>query len=233
MRHLIDANAQREIARAIDRAVSRVLGGRVNHGNEEAITSALGHELMSQSFESGGLRVRFNYRQLNKLTEEGEAGADGGFLVKVDTPNASVKKTALFQAKKLTGYGPVRELTMNTAESNRLIKQVKRMLNQTRESVAVFYTEDEIYVVDAESYNVVPVSSPMQPLADGNRLITIGTYLGKWLPRCTRGDKSPGLVSRVEHQGGFRKGITMDVVSTRPSIGWRSDQDEDSWRRRN
>lgn len=232
MQHLIDTDAQRHIALVIDRAVSRVLRGWVGHGNEEALTSALGQQLMSQSFEDDGLKVQFNYRQLNKQTEEGYAGADGGFLVKVETPDLSVKKTALFQAKKLSGAGPVRGLSMNTAESNRLIDQVQRMLAQSDESVAVFYTEREIYVVDAGSFNIGLVSSPIHPLSESHRLITLGTYLGKWLPRCTRGDQSTDLISRVEHQDGFREGISMDIVSTRRSIEWNSDYEEDSWRGR-
>ena len=233
MDHIIDTDAQRQIARVIDRAVSRVLGGWINHGNEEAITSALGQELMSQSFSDDGLQVQFNYRQLNKHTEEGAAGADGGFVVRVETPTATVKKAAIFQAKRLGGSGPVRRLTMNAAESNRLTGQVEKMLNQTDEAVAVFYTEREIYVVDAAPLNLGHVNSPMRPLFEGHRLVTLGTYLGKWLPRCTRGDQSADLVSRVEHQDGFREGISMDVVCTRPSIQWRSDPEEDAWRRKN
>lgn len=223
MDYLIDTEAQQQIARAIDCAVSRVLRGWVNHGHEEAITSALGQELMSQSFKSDGLQVQFNYRQLNKHTEEGAAGADGGFVVRVKTPNTKVKKAALFQAKRLVKSGPIRQLTIDKDDSERLVGQVDKMLQQTEEAVVVFYTQRGIYVVDAAPLNVGPVNAPMRPLSKGHRLVTLGTYLGKWLPRCTRGDQSADLVSRVEHQDGFREGISMDVVSTKPSIQWTPD----------
>jgi hypothetical protein len=112
--HLIDEFAQQAIAKAIDAAVKEVLSEFPNHGSEEGLTPVLGHALMRQSFDLTDLRVDFNYRQLNKRTEESFAGADGGFMVRVHTPGKLVKKAALFQAKLLKGSKPVRRLKIKS-----------------------------------------------------------------------------------------------------------------------
>ena len=231
MMHLIDDEAQKEIAKKIDEAVARVLKNSVSHGNEEALTSALGQNLAEQSFSSGDLKVNFNYRQLNKCTEEKHAGADGGFLVKVKNLNETVEKVALFQAKKLcTRKSSIRSSSMSTAESKRLAEQCKKMLQYTEDSVAMFYTEDQIYIIDAEDFDLSNVNSPTMPLSNKHRLITLGTYLGKWLPRCTRGDTNKDLFERVKHLDGFKYGLSMTVISEKPSVNWPDDDNDDSKR---
>lgn len=227
--YLIDEDAQRQIGEAIDRAVQQVLSKAVNHGSEEGITPVLGHALMQQSFRRPGLKVDFNYRQLNKITEESVVGADGVFLVRVDVPGKSIKKVALFQAKLLKGSMPIRDLSMTSTEARRLRDQCDDMLRQTGESVAIFYTDAEIYVVDAVRY-CDDVSK--KPLSDSHRLITLGTYLGKWLPRCTRGDESLPLISRAEVPGGFKSGIELKVVTDKKPISWPEDEQVARWKRR-
>jgi hypothetical protein len=183
---------------------------------------------MRQSFALADLKVDFNYRQLNKYTEENLAGADGGFLVRVQAPGRIVKKAALFQAKLLKGSEPVRRLSMSsTKDANRLSEQCHGMLVQSRESVAMFYTETEIYIVDALHYANKPSRIP---LSTAHRLVTLGTYLGKWIPRCTKGDKSDEFISRVERPGGFSKGIEMDILSMRDPVPWKADRTETRWR---
>lgn len=226
--YLIDEDAQRQIANAIDRAVAEVMSEAMNHGSEEGITPVLGHALMRQSFRQPDLRVEFNYRQLNKVNEEPFAGADGAFLVRVKIPGRSVKKAALFQAKLLKGELPVRDLSMDSREAQRLSGQCGHMLSQSSESVAIFYTSSGIYVVDAVRYSH---SSSRKPLSESHRLITLGTYLGKWLPRCTRGDESDALVARAERPGGFKKGIELNVVAEREPIPWKEDEVEARWKR--
>ena len=110
MEYLIDEATQQELAARIDDAVMEVLAEVPNHGGEEGLTPVLGHALRQQSFRSPDLTVEFNYRQLSKNTEEPNAGADGGILVRVTTPDGVVQKASLFQAKLLKGRGPVREL---------------------------------------------------------------------------------------------------------------------------
>jgi hypothetical protein len=209
--------------------VSKVLAALPNHGSEEGLTPVLGHALMQQSFTDKDLSVRFSYRQLNKSTEEPHAGADGGFLVRVQNADTTVQKAALFQAKLLRGEGNVRQLTMWSAEAQRLKDQVADMLKQTDQAVAVFYTSKQIYVVDAAGYHSRNTLAARHPLSEEHRLITLGTYLGRWIPRCTKGDERPEFNARVQHQDGFRNGITMKVVSQRPSISWFKDPIEIAW----
>jgi hypothetical protein len=221
---------QRRIAVLIDTVATQVIGQLASHGNEEGLTSALGNVLMQRSINSNGLRVDFRYRQHNKITEEPHSGADGGFLVRVKTPGASIEKVALFQAKLLGGYGDVRTLSVSKADAERLQKQVTDMLKHTGESVAVFYTWKNIYVVDASDYSAGIASR--HPLSQIHRLITLGTYLGKWLPRCTKGDLNRNIVIKVKHVDGFKHGLTLDVVSERPSVSWEEDRAEDAWRQK-
>jgi hypothetical protein len=167
--------------------------------------------------------VEFSYRQLNKITEEPHAGADGGFLVRVSNADGTTEKAALFQAKLLNEAGTVRNLHMSASEAQRLKNQAADMLAFTDEAVAIFYTRAEIYVVDAEHYQASPSSAVQHPLSQEHRLITLGTYLGRWLPRCTRGDREPDLISRVKHRNGFKQSLTMEVITSQPSIAWKDD----------
>lgn len=229
MSYLIDDQMQQIIANRIDTAVAEVLQEMPNHGSEEGLTPVLGHALRRQSVRAQGLEVRFNYRQLNKQTEEPAAGADGGFLVSVRNADTTVHKVALFQAKLLKGSSAVRQLRMRDSDVLRLRAQVSAMLQQTKESVAIFYTHKQIYVVDAADYES---SQGRIPLSQSHRLITLGTYLGRWLPRCTKGDQSPDLFTRVKHLDGFKQGLSMDVISQRPSIASSRDPEEVVWRPR-
>jgi hypothetical protein len=228
---LIDKPTQNRIADLIDDAVAQVLGELTSHGNEEGLTAALGHALMRKKIYSSDLQVNFKYRQHNKITEEKYSGADGSFLVRVVTPDGSVEKASLFQAKLLRGYGEVRALGISTNDAARLQKQSNAMLNNTRDAVAVFYTYKNIYVVDADDYSG---SNPMskKPLSQDHRLITLGTYLGRWMPRCTKGDADASLITRSRHLDGFQSGLSLDIVSQRPSVPWEEDRAEDAWRRK-
>lgn len=232
MDYRIDSQTQIQLAALIDRAVKQVINAIVAHGNEEGLTSALGGALMQQSMLSSDLRVDFNYRQHNKITEEPHSGADGGFLVRVTTSQGTIEKAALFQAKLLSGANDVRSLRMNKSDAARLKRQTTDMLRQTEEAVAIFYTSQNIYVVDAADYRDSSKSASQSPLSANHRLITLGTYLGKWIPRCTKGDVSDNLVKRVRHLDGFKQGISMDVVTKRPAVSWEPDSAEDAWRRR-
>jgi len=225
---LIDQQAQTRIARLIDRAVEQVLGEIASHGNEEGMTTALGHSLMRRKIREPDLLVDFKYRQHNKYTEERHSGADGGFLVRVVTPSGSVEKAALFQAKLIGGLGDVRTLKMSKAEALRLQGQAKDMLRHTHDAVAIFYTHKNIYVVDAKDYS--GNSTNKAPLSQEHRLITLGTYLGKWMPRCTKGDTDPDFVTQARHVDGFKHGLTLNVVSQRPSVPWEQDRAEEAWR---
>lgn len=229
MNHLIDSHAQADIATRIDAAVQEVLPELIAQGGEEGLTSALGTALKRRSFRSADLQVDFRYRQHSRITEEPHSGADGGFLVRVVTPGGLVEKTALFQAKLLPGGGDVRALAMSKKDADRLKKQSGDMLTHTTEAVALFYTWKNFYVVDAGDYASQPSSTT--PLSRKHRLITLGTYLGRWMPRCTKGDMDVDLLTRVKHLEGFKHGLTLDVISKRPAVEWEPDSQEDAWRR--
>ncbi len=227
MTFLIDQQAQTRIAGLIDRAVKQVLSEIASHGNEEGITTALGHALMRRHVQEPDLQINFKYRQHNKYTEERYSGADGSFLVRVVTPSGSVEKASLFQAKLIWGLGDVRTLKMTQAEATRLQGQSKEMLRHSDDAVAIFYTHKNIYVVDAKNYRGNATSKA--PLSQEHRLISLGTYLGKWMPRCTKGDTDPDFVMQARHVDGFKHGLSLNVVSQRPSVPWEPDRAEDAW----
>ena len=229
MTFLIDQQSQTRIATLIDRAVEQVLGELVSHGNEEGMTTALGHALTQRHINEPGLKVDFKYRQHNKCTEEKHSGADCGFFVRVKTQDLEVQKASLFQAKLLKGQIDVRRLKMSTTEANRLQDQSRKMLSFTKNAVAMFYTHKNIYVVDANDYISNEIESKT-PLSQPHRLITLGTYLGKWMPRCTKGDTDANFITRVQHQDGFKYGLSLDVISQQPSVPWEQDKAEDAWR---
>jgi len=225
---LIDKNTQTQIAERIDIAVAQVLSEIASHGNEEAMTSALGHALMQVRIDEPNLRAVFRYRQHNKYTEESHSGADGGFFVRIEMHGVTIEKASLFQAKLLRGRSDIRSLAISQADASRLQKQSKNMLNHTREAVAMFYTHKNIYVVDAGRYRDTLHSKT--PLSQEHRLITLGTYLGSWMPRCTKGDNDPSFVRRARHVDGFKYGLSLDIISQRPSVPWEHDPTEDAWR---
>lgn len=185
---------------------------------------------MLRSVSTPDLKVDFKYRQHNKITEEPDSGADGNFLVRVTTPSGSVEKASLFQAKLIRGSGEVRSLRVSSRDAGRLQKQAKDMLKLSEEAVAIFYTHKNIYVVDARDYG--EAASSNTPLSDEHRLITLATYLGKWMPRCTKGDERLDFVTKARHMEGFRHGLEMNVIAQRPAVPWESDNWEDAWRRK-
>lgn len=228
MTYLINQNVQAQIARLIDLAVEQLLGEIASHGNEEAMTSALGYALMRRRIHEQSLKVDFKYRQHNKYTEESNSGADGGFLVRIEMPSGVVEKASLFQAKLLKGTRDIRKLGMSKAEAARLQQQSQKMLEHTNDAVVIFYTYKGIYAVDAGDYSRNQASK--MPLSQEHRLVSLGTYLGKWMTRCTKGDINPDFVMRTKHMGGFKHGLSLNVVSQQPSVPWEWDSAEDAWR---
>jgi hypothetical protein len=96
--------------------------------------------------------------------------------------------------------------------------QARKMLAHTEESVVLFYTKHGIYVVDAARYAHHDLKSVRTPLMKKYRVISLGTYLGDWIPRCCKGDEDGNLISRVTHLDGFRHGLSMEMISRRQSI---------------
>lgn len=193
----------------------------------------LGSMLSETSVRMANIAVEFSYRQMDPQTEENLNGADGGFLVRVRTPEGVVEKSALFQAKIFHATGPVRDLSLTPEDAARLETQVRKMLRHTADAVVLFYTPFEMYVVNARRYLTSAGKEERRPLSSRYRLVTLSTYLGKWLPRCTKGDLAQDLRTRIEHRKGFtRHAISMDVVSKQPRIAWPespTDPDEERW----
>lgn len=229
MKYLIDQQTQDELASHINESVIRVINRIDNHGNEEGLTSVLGQQLMDHPFKTRDTEVTFFYRQLHKQIEEPPAGADGGFIVLVKTPNGIVEKASLFQAKRLDEYRAVRDLRMDKHDALRLKDQAKKMLQRTKEAVGVFYTRQDIYVVDADYYANSALAEIRNPLSRQHRLISLGTYLGRWMARCTRGDQNDSLLSRIRRLDGFRQNMTMEVLTKLRPIEWHPDRLAERW----
>lgn len=232
MHYLIDTETQSQLANHINNIVFKIIDRMDNHGNEEGITPVLGQMLMDNPFENEDTKVHFFYRQLSKNTEEDPAGADCGFIVSVQTPNETIEKSSLFQAKLLKKHRRIRELRMNKGDAQRLKTQSKNMLKKTKEAVALFYTHQDMYVVDADHYAKSDLPEIQTPLNEELRLITLGTYLGRWMARCTRGDQDKKLLTRIRHLEGFRRNMTMQVLTRRKPIPWERDEAAERWQNR-
>jgi hypothetical protein len=230
MKYLIDTAAQNDIAQHIELASKQVLNQLPNHGNEEGLTVALGKSLIEQSFTKSNLKVEFQYRQHNRITEEKNSGADGSFLIRIQTPTITVEKAALFQAKLILGLGNLRDLTLSNNDTYRLMRQTQSMLRFTSEAIALFYTHRNIYAIDAAVFSRGSLAN--RPFSTNHRFITLGTYLGKWVPRCSKGDQNTELVTRSKHMDGFKYGIDLNIVLNRPSTQWGLDKSEDAWRKK-
>src|SRR5205085_2761392 len=95
----------------------------------------------------------------------------------------------------------------------RLKSQILTMLEMTRESIMLSYTRDSVYAVDAESLKDLTTEQLRYPLATP-RLIGLGTFLGKWVARCTRGDENEVLIEQIRTPGGFLKHrLEMEIIT--------------------
>lgn len=142
----------------------------------------------------------------------------------------SLDKYCFARPDPIIRFDPIIRLS---SEANRLQKQTKDMLTHTSEAVAIVYTWKNIYVVDADDYANCASPASRSPLSQNHRLITLGTYLGKWLPRCTKGDTDEEIITRAKHLEDFKHGVELNVVADRPEIDWdNNDSAEEAWRER-
>jgi hypothetical protein len=213
---LFNAETQRRIAEHIDDATFRVIDHFDAHFNENSITAALGQELMRESVHFGNTTVIFGYRNFPEQTEEPLIGADGGLLITVTNPRERIEvvKGVLFQAKRFDQDRNPRSLSIPRPEdAGRLKRQILNMLETTKESIVLSYTRDAFYAVDAKALKDLTVEELRYPLATP-RLIGFGTYLGKWVARCTRGDNNEVLTQRIREPRGFLKEIIEMNIQT-------------------
>jgi hypothetical protein len=214
---LLDAETQRRIAEHIDDATFRVIYHFDAHHNENSITAALGQELMREQLQLGDTIVAFNYRNFPEQNEEPLVGADGGLLITVTNPaeQIEVEKGVLFQAKRFDQDRNPRKLSIpRPKDASRLKDQILAMLNITKESIILSYTRDAVYTVVAKSLRNLTVDELRYPLATA-RLIGLGTYLGKWVARCTRGDRNKALIEGIREPRGFLKHVVEMDIQTR------------------
>lgn len=244
---LLDAQTQDSIAEHIDAAAFRVIDHFDAHHNENSITAALGQELMREPIRLGNTTVTFSYRNFPEQNEEPLVGADGGILVTITNPGERIEvvKGIFFQAKRFAQDRNPRDLSIRPEDASRLKRQVLAMLEMTKESIVLSYTRDAVYAVDAKSLKDRTVDELRRPLATP-RLVHFGTFLGKWVARCTRGDNNEVLIEGIREPRGFLKNvIEMDIETRqRPLLteggipipfsdpGWRN-VPQPNWRRRN
>jgi len=210
---LLDLHTQNRIAEFINKATRRVINGLDPHNTENGLTAALGQELIRDSLyiQETDTTVIFKYRKFGEIREEPDTGADGGFLVTIQTKTKQVKKAILFQAKKLTEAKPVRSLSLSKDKVDKLKDQIETMLEITLESVVVVYTQKEIYALDALILGDVSLAKLKRPL-DATHPTKLGTYLGKWVARCARGDEDKEIIDRLNRPKGFINYlIEMDI----------------------
>jgi hypothetical protein len=216
---LIPPDVQDEIHNHLFNLIDRILGALRNHDSEDVVTGALGQTLMDHPLELGKIQVDFNYRKFPQPTEEYWTGADGALIVTISAPNGSpTSKAALFQAKLCKDDVPTQQQTLRIGDAERLKRQVDRMLKITQQSIGLFYTPENIYVVDAAALNRRTEAQLRKPLHMPSRLISLETYLGKWLPRCTRGDTRHTILELARRPGIFKHLFEMDVKSRTPLI---------------
>ncbi len=94
---LLTEQSRNTIAEQINAIAEKVVAEIPNHGHEEGVTSALGHALRQARINVEGVKVSFNYRQMNRQTEEPYAGNDGGFLVDMKGPGSTKKRLRSFK----------------------------------------------------------------------------------------------------------------------------------------
>lgn len=215
---LLNEPTQDQIADFIDSASDRVIDNFDAHGNENSLTAALGQELRGRTLSLGDTTVKFDYRNFLEQLEEPITGADGGFLVTIANGNEVVEKGVFYQAKRFPHDVPTRSLSMPRKEASRLKNQVKDMLRHTEDCIVLGQTRDNFYAVDAAPLVDETIDNLRHPFKHA-RLITLGTYLGKWVARCTKGDTRKTFVQGIRKPQGFLKYlITMNVETKQPPL---------------
>jgi hypothetical protein len=215
---LIDEPTQNVIARSIDAAADSVIAHFDRHANENSITAAFGQTLLDTYVDANGTSARFSYRNFPEQSEEKTTGADGSIVVSIRNGEEEVKKAVLFQAKRLPQHRPVKSLTLPRDEAGRLRRQLDRMVAFSDQSIVLIQTRERMYAVDAVSADELTIADLVHLTAEC-RLVSLGTFLGKWVTRCSKGDQSESLVARADQPGGFlRHHIRMTVVTDQPPL---------------
>ncbi len=139
-------------------------------------------------------------------------------MVSIRNGEEEVRKAVLFQAKRLPQDRPVKSLTLPKTEARRLRRQLDLMVKISDESIVLVQTRERMYAIDAASADELTIAALVH-LTNECRLVSMGTFLGKWVTRCSRGDPSEAVVSQADRPGGFlRHRIGMTVVTNQPPL---------------
>lgn len=212
---LLDEGTQRRIAAHLDDAAGRVIRHFDDHRDENSLTAALCQEIIREPILLNDTTVIFNYRNFAEQSEEHKVGADGGIRITIRNGDEEVEKGVLFQAKRLPQDRNTRSLSIpDKKEAGRSKRQISSMLNWTEESIVLSHTRQAVYAVEAVSLENHTVEELRYPFRDA-RLVTLGTYLGKWVARCSRGDTDPVLIRRIREDRGFITHLLEMDIQTR------------------
>ena len=125
-----------------EEAFSEQLCGRLKETLSGFATETIQWQADTATAERG--RGRLLGRSLTKWKEEPELGADLVMVLDVDTPEFSVKKGYLAQAKRLEN-GQI----MDRSEHKRLIEQCDKMLSVTPACMVFLYSSSYVHVIPA------------------------------------------------------------------------------------
>ncbi len=210
---LIDRPTQSAVASVIDAAADAVVRNFDLHGNENSLTAALGQKLLESRVKFGGTSVDFLYRNFAEVDEEPGTGADGGIVVSIASDARTVKKAVLFQAKRFAQEREVKRLSLPRAEARRLRDQVDSMIPLTSDCIVLAHTRNRVYAIDGRCADRLSIDD-MRYVTERCRLVSIGTFLGKWVARCSRGDQDDDLVRNIERSKGFLRHRLEVRIST-------------------
>ncbi len=212
---LLDELTQQRIAAHLDDAADRVVRHFDDHRDENSLTAALCQEIIREPILLNDTTVVFNYRNFSEQSEEPKVGADGGIRITIKNGDEEVEKGVLFQAKRLPQDRNTRSLSIpDKKEVSRFKRQISSMLNWTEESIVLGHTRQGIYAVEAVSLENHTVEELRYPFRNA-RLVSLGTYLGKWVARCSRGDTDPVLIRRIREDRGFINHLLEMNIQTR------------------
>jgi hypothetical protein len=216
---LIPTEVQDALHEHLYKVIDPIVWALRKHDSEDVVTGALGQALMSHPLELGRIQVDFNYRKFPQSTEEYWTGADGAIVVTITPLNGPpTSKAALFQAKLCKEDLSPQHQVLETRDAARLKRQVDNMVRITDQSIGLFYTPGNIYAIDAPALHRRTESQLRKPLQGPIRLISLETYLGVWLPRCTRGDTRAEILELARRRGAFKHILEMGLKSQVPLI---------------
>ena len=166
--------AAKAVAKAAEESAKAVLSQHARvQGREEEITAQLKSEITQRMIDRVHANldgkvihgVQFAVHVFRRV-QESNVGADLMGVLQIDTPNNSVRKVFLAQAKVCRLGADSWKKPVAICNDPRLRDQVRDMLARTPDSFAFFYTAERVFVVPAFQIS----------LASDNRIRTDEVY---------------------------------------------------------